>query len=164
MEIYSETGYLIIMDPHYLQLGDKKKITSINLLKNPKQAGVILEKFLFSGSVTNKIGLIILSDEPGKYSFDFNEVSFWDVEDQTTKRRTIFGVELGSFIIFDVKYIYDLILNFDKLEFDRVGEKAYFDTLNRKISTDTTSIIWWQSHVGIGDGWHEIKWNAFKKI
>ena len=59
MDIFSETGYLIIMDPAYLQLGDKEKISSVNFLKNPKTAAQTFEKELFPNGVTQKIGLII---------------------------------------------------------------------------------------------------------
>ncbi len=163
MEIYSETGYLIIMDPIYLQLGDKETIKSSNFLNSPKHAAINLERRLFPDGGTDKIGLIILPDGPGKYCFDINQVSFWDVEEKSMKNKTIFGVELGSFIIFDIKYIPELITSFNKLELEKVGEKKFFDKLNQKISKDGNAIIWAQSHVGIGDGWHQIKWQAFKK-
>ena len=163
MEIYSDSGYLIIMDPHYLELGDEKKIKSINFLENPIKSATILENNLFPDGATEKIGLIILPDGPGKYHFDLNQVSFWDVEEKSKKNKTIFGVELGSFILFDIKYIQDIINDYDKFELKKIGEEAYFDILNRKISKDGKAIIWSQSHVGIGDGWHEVKWRAFKK-
>ena len=163
MEIYSETGYLIIMDPHYLQLGNKEEIKSIDFVVNPRMAAINLEKKLFPNGGTDKIGLIILPDGPGKYTFDVNQVSFWDVEEKNLKNKTIFGVELGSFILFDIKYIKDLIIYFDKFELDKIGENPYFDLLNRKLTNKNNAIIWNTSQVGIGDGWHEIKWQAFKK-
>ena len=164
MKIYSETGYLIIMDPHYLQLGNKETIESINFLENPIQAAVKLEKYLFHEDATEKIGLIKLQNAPGKYNFDISQVSFWDVDEKSKKNRTIFGVELGSFIVFDIKYIHDLIINYDNLELDKIGEKVYFDSLNRKISKSDNCIVWNQSQVGIGDGWHEVRWEAFTKV
>lgn len=162
MEIFSETGYLIIMDPHYLQLGNQEEITGFDFLKNPKQAANNLERKLFPNGGTDKIGLIILSDGPGKYHFDVNQVSFWDVEDKV-KTKSIFGVELGSFIIFDIKYIQKLVAHFDKLELERMGEEAYFNVLKSKLATENNLLIWNRSQVGIGDGWHEINWQAFEK-
>ena len=163
MEIYSETGYLIVMDPHYFQLGKEEEISAVNFLADPRTAAQQLERKLFPDGGEEKIGLIILKDGPGKYKFDKMQVSFWDVEEKNMANRTIFGVELGSFIIFDIKYISEIVANFDKFEFEKIGDKAYFEEMNQKLSDHGNAIIWTQSHVGIGDGWHELKWQAFEK-
>ena len=123
-----------------------------------------LEKKLFTEGGLGKIGLVILPNGPGKYDLDISQVNFWDVEEKDKKNKTIFGVELGSFIIFDITYIKDLIMYFDKLEVEKVGEKTYFNVLNQKLSNESNAIIWSKSDVGIGDGWHEINRKAFTKI
>jgi len=151
------------MDPYYLQLGKNEEINLINFLKEPQNAAVNLEKKLFPDGGTDKIGLIVLNAGPGYYNFDKNQVSYWDVDEKNMDNRTIFGVELGSFIIFDVKYIKEMVASFDKLELEKVGEKVYFEKINQKLPGGGNAIIWTQSHVGIGDGWHEVRWQAFEK-
>jgi len=163
MDIFSDTGYLIIMDPHYLELGNKEKFESLDFLTKPKQAAVDLENEFFPDSVNGKIGLIVLPDGPGKYEFDVNHISYWDVDDKNKKTKSIFGVELGSYIICDITHIQSLVLKFDKFEMAKKGEQLYFQEMNKKLSKDGKAIIWNLSHVGIGDGWHQINWDAFTK-
>ena len=164
MKIKSTTGYFIIMDPHYLQLTDIQSIHSINFLKNPEQAAIKFEKLLFPDRSSDKIGLIILDDGPGTYNFDRNYVSFWDVEQMDIKKKSLFGVEFGYYIIFDIEYIQTIYADFDKFKFINADKEKYIEKLNKKIGKGKDVILWNQSHVGIGDGWHEINWQAFKKL
>lgn len=161
MKIFSETGFLIIMDPHYLQLAPKKKI---NYLKNPKRAAVRLEQQLFPEQCTGKVGLIPLAAGPGHYEFENDKVSFWDVENNRKTNRTIFGVEFASYIIFDIAYIEQLVSIFELSEMEKIGEQAYIEKMNRELNSHESVICWQQSQVGIGDGWHEVSWDAFKKV
>jgi hypothetical protein len=164
MDIASPTGYLIIMDPRFFQLANPVKMGRIDVLKTPKQAARILEEALFEEEAGTKIGLIPLSDGPGKYRFNEEGVSFWDVDNNRKSGRTIFGVELGSYIIFDIGHTSRLGSMYDDSELTKKGEKNYIESLNKKLSKDGNAMIWRQSMVGIGDGWHEVSWNAFVKV
>ena len=164
MDITSPTGYLIIMDPRFLQLANPVKMERSDVLKKPNQAARILEKALFEEEAGTKIGLIPLPDGPGNYAFDEEGVSFWDVDNKRKSGRTIFGVELGSYIIFDIEHTSKLGSMYDDSELTKKGEQSYIESLNRKLSKDGTALIWRQSMVGIGDGWHEVSWDAFSKL
>ena len=163
MEICSETGFFIIMDPHYLQLGDMESVQQTNFTQNPRKAATKLESILFPDGATGKIGLIELPGGAGNYRFDESEVSFWDVENHQKQNRTIFGVEFGSYIIFDIIHIPQIFNSFYLNEFQSKGEAAYFIQVEKKIDNQKANIIWRQSQVGIGDGWHEVSWDAFSR-
>lgn len=162
MKIYSETGYLIVMDPAYLKVANFEQIKKFDFLKKPKEAARILESILFPDAFGGLIGLVKLSDGAGKYEVDLGQVDFWDVD--TKGKKIIFGVDLGSFIIFDIKYIHSLIENFDPLEFDNIDQAAYFQELQKKLSVHDDILIWSLSPLPFAEGWHEINLTAFKKI
>ena len=84
-------------------------------------------------------------------------------ENNQKRNRTIFGVEFGSYIIFDIKHIPQIFTHFDLNEFQRKGAAAYLNQIDEKIDSEKANIIWRQSQVGIGDGWHEVSWDAFSK-
>ncbi len=163
MIIYSETGFFIIMDPHYLQLGKPEIIQQTNFTQNPKKTATKLESILFPDGATGKIGLIELPDGAGAYHFDESHVSFWDVENNQNRNKTIFGVEFGSYIIFDIIHIPVIFTHFDLEKFKHNGEAAHLKEIDDKIDKEKSGIIWRQSQVGIGDGWHEISWDAFSR-
>lgn len=163
MRIHSETGWLIIMDPAYLKAADFEHIRRIDFLKKPKAAAQLLEQMLFPDGLGGLIGLIKLVDGTGNYEVDLKQVDFWDVD--TKGRKIMFGVDLGGFIIFDVKHIQPLIQNFDPLEFDNNHDKAeYFKKLQEKFTNRDDIIIWSRSPLPFEEGWHEINLTAFKKI
>ncbi len=162
MTIYSETGYLIIMDPAYLKVADYDQIKKIDFLKKPREAAQRLERILFPDGFGGLIGLVKLLDGAGHYKIDLGQVNFWDVE--TKGKKIIFGVDLGSFIIFDIKYIHPLVQQFDPVQFENNNEAEYFDRLEEKFSNHNDILIWSRSPLPFAEGWHEIHINAFKKI
>lgn len=163
MKIYSETGYLIIMDPAYLKAADTNEIHKIDFLRRPKDAAQLLEQHLFPDAFGGLIGLVRLSDGQGYYEIDLSQVDFWDVD--TKSKKIVFGVDLGSFIIFDVKYIQPLIQNFDPIQFEKSGnQQELFESLFRKFSNRNDTLIWSRSPLPFAEGWHEINIAAFQKI
>jgi len=162
MKIYSETGYLIIMDPAYLKVINYDHIKNVDFGKNPKTAAQTLERILFPDSFGGLIGLIKLTDGVGSYEVDLKQISFWDVE--TKGRKVVFGVDLGSFIIFDIKYIHPLIKHFDKFLFENKNQPDYFHELQQKLDNRDDILIWSPSPLLFAEGWHEINITAFKKI
>jgi hypothetical protein len=162
MKIYSETGYLIIMDPAYLKVADYEQIKKTDFMKKPKEAAQILEQILFPDGLGGLIGLVKLVDGTGVYEVDLKQVDFWDVD--TKGRKIIFGVDLGGFIIFDVKHIHSLIQNFDPLEFDNNDKAEYFKKLQEKFANRDDILIWSRSPLPFEEGWHEMNITAFKKI
>ena len=110
-----------------------------------------------------KIGLIVLKDGPGMYHFDQTLVNFWDVEVKSKKDRTVFGIEFGSYIIYDIQHIPSLFIHFDEMKMDKQGEVKYFKKVSEKILKNEHAIIQNISQVGLGDGWHEVSWKAFSK-
>lgn len=163
MRIHSETGYLIIMDPAYLKIADYEQIKKIDFMKKPKAAAQLLEQMLFPDGLGGLIGLIKLVYGAGNYEVDLKQVDFWDVD--TKGRKIIFGVDLGGFIIFDVKHIQPLIRHFDPLEFDNNHDKAeYFKKLQQQFANRDDILIWSRSPLPFEEGWHEMNITAFKKI
>ena len=162
MKIYSETGYLIIMDPAYLKVADYEQIQKIDFLKTPNEAAQQLGQTLFPDAYGGLIGLVKLSEGAGLYEIDLEQVTFWDVD--TKGKKIIFGVDLGSFIIFDIKYIKPLIENFNSLEFEKSDEDKYFKQLQEKFSERKDILIWRPSPLPFAEGWHEIPMSAFQKI
>jgi hypothetical protein len=162
MKIYSETGYLIVMDPAYLKVADYDQIKKIDFLKKPKEAAQKLERILFPDSFGGLIGLVNLLDGTGHYEVDLGQVNYWDVD--TRGKKTIFGVDLGSFIIFDVKYIHPLIQHFDPIEFENTDEVSYLNELQQKFSNRNDILLRVPSPLPFAEGWHEIYLTAFKKI
>ncbi len=162
MKIYSETGYLIVIDPAYLKIADCDQIKKIDFLKKPKEAAQILESILFPDAFGGLVGLVKLLDGAGKYEVDLTQVDFWDVD--TKGKKTIFGVDLGSFIIFDIKCIHPLIQHFDPIEFENSDEATYFSEIQKKIFNRDDFVLWSPSPLPFAEGWHEINLSAFKKI
>ncbi|KPL14420.1 MAG: hypothetical protein AMS26_10785 [Bacteroides sp. SM23_62] len=162
MKIYSESGYLIVMDPAYLKVADYNQIKKIDFLKTPKDAAQKLERMLFPDSFGGLIGLIKLSDGAGEYEVDLDQVNFWDVD--TKGKKIIFGVDLGSFIIFDIKYIHPLIQHFDPVRFENEDEAGYLHEIQKKSSNRNDILIYSSSPLPFAEGWHEINLTAFKKI
>jgi len=162
MKIYSETGYLIVMDPAYLKVADYDQIKKIDFMNKPKEAAKKLETILFPDGFGGLIGLVKLLDGAGHYEVDSGQVHFWDVD--TKGKKTIFGVDLGSFIIFDIKYIHPLIQHFDPIEFDNDEEARYFNQLQKIFSDRDDILIWSRSPLPFAEGWHEINLTTFKKI
>jgi hypothetical protein len=144
-------------------LATENKIDEIDFARNLKQAAALLEQRLFADEASGKIGMIVLKDGPGTYAFDPQFISYWAVDNSELAGRTIFGVEFGSFIIFDVVHRGEIVRHFDIVELQKAGEKQYFAALNAKISKKGEAILWNQSMVGIGDGWHEIPQQAFTR-
>ncbi|UCE05925.1 MAG: hypothetical protein JSW07_20435 [bacterium] len=162
MKIYSETGYLIVMDPAYLKVADYDQIKKIDFLKKPTEAAQKLERILFPDSFGGLIGLVKLLDGAGYYEVDSGQVDFWDVD--TKGKKTIFGVDLGSFIIFDIRYIHPLIEHFDKYRFENENQPDYFNELQQKFTNNKHVLLWNASPLPFAEGWHEINLTAFKKI
>lgn len=162
MKIYSETGYLIIMDPAYLKVADSEQIQKIDFLKKPKEAAQQLEQSLFPDAYGGLIGLVNLSEGAGLYEVDLDQVVFWDVDAKA--KKIVFGVDLGSFIIFDIKYIQPLIENFNSIEFENSDQDEYFKHLQKKFSTRSDILIRKPSPLPFAEGWHEISMSAFQKI
>ncbi|MCI0496210.1 hypothetical protein L0Z72_14480 [candidate division KSB1 bacterium] len=163
MKIYSETGYLIIMDPAYLKAADRDAIRKIDFLRQPKDAAKLFEQHLFPDAFGGLIGLVKLSDGEGVYEIDLSQVDFWDVDSKS--KKIIFGVDLGSFILFDVKHIQSLVQHFDPIQFDNsADQKEYFARLFQKFSDRDDLMIWSRSPLPFAEGWHEINITAFKKI
>lgn len=163
MEIYSETGYLIIMDPAYLKAADAESIQKIDFLKRPKDAAQLLEQNLFPDAYGGLIGLIKLIDGQGVYDVDLSQVDFWDVDSKS--KKIVFGVDLGSYIIFDIAHLQSLIQHFDPIQFDDgASQSDYLATLFQKFSVRKDSMIWSRSPLSFAEGWHEISVNAFHKI
>ncbi len=162
MRIHSATGYLIIMDPAYLKVADYEQIKKIDFLKKPREAAQILERALFPDGRGGLIGLMKLDDGPGVYEVDLKQVDFWDVDSKG--KKIIFGVDLGGFIIFDIKYIQSLIKHFCDLEFDSHDKTSYFKQLQQKFVDREDILIWSRSPLPFEEGWHEINISAFKKI
>ncbi|MDZ7334471.1 MAG: hypothetical protein ONB32_04865 [candidate division KSB1 bacterium] len=162
MKIYSDTGYLIVMDPAYLKMADQQQIKRIDFLETPEQAAQKLEQLLFPEGYGGLIGLVPLSQGPGRYDVNLTMVNFWDVESQG--RKIIFGVDEGSFIIFDIKHIQPLVEHFDEFAFDRSDRAAYFQRLQRQFAQRDDIVIWSRSPLPFEEGWHEIDLAAFKKI
>lgn len=162
MKIYSETGYLIVIDPDYLKVANFEQIKKIDFLKKPKEAAQKLESVLFPDAFGGLVGLVQLLDGGGEYEVDQTQVDFWDVDKKG--KKTIFGVDLGSFIIFDIKYIHPLIQHFDPIEFENNDKATYFNKIQKKISERDDLILWIPSPLPFAEGWHEIKLSAFKKI
>lgn len=160
MKIYSETGFLIIIDPAYLKLADHTAIAVIDFLKKPSYAGRLLENSLFPDAYGGLVGHVKLKDGPGMYDFDPDKVQFWDVD--TKGNKIIFGVDKGSFILFDVKYIQPLIKNFDGKEFDSNNNPEYFLQLQQKISNRYNILLWCPSPLPFAEGWHEVSASAFQ--
>lgn len=161
MKLHSETGYLIVMDPAYLKVADYAQIKNVNFLKKPKDAAQILEQILFPDAFGGLIGIIKLLDGAGTYEVDLNQVDFWDVDSKG--KKVVFGVDLGGFIIFDVKHIQPLIEHFDPLEFDNNDKASYFIKLQQKFANRDDILIWSRSPLPFEEGWHEINLTAFKK-
>ncbi len=161
MKIHSETGYLIVMDPAYLKVADYDQVKNVNFLKKPKDAAQILEQMLFPDAFGGLIGIVKLLDGAGTYEVDLKQVDFWDVDSKGQK--VVFGVDLGGFIIFDVKHIQPLIQHFDPLEFDKNDKSEYFKMLQQKFANRDNILIWSRSPLPFEEGWHEIKLTAFKK-
>jgi len=163
MKIHSDTGYLIIMDPAYLKAADYEQIMKTDFMNKPGEAAQLLESILFPDSLGGLIGLIKLVDGTGVYEVDLKQVDFWDVD--TKGRKIIFGVDLGGFIIFDIKHIQPLLQHFDPLELDNNHDKAdYFKKLQGKFANRDNVLIWARSPLPFEEGWHEINITAFKKI
>lgn len=162
MKIYSETGYLIVMDPAYLKVADYDQIKKIDFMNKPKEAAQKLESVLFPDSYGGLIGLVKLLDGAGHYEVDLGQVNYWDVD--TRGKKTIFGVDLGSFIIFDIKHIRGLIEHFDPIEFENNDEFSYVNELQQKFSNRNDILLWSRSPLPFAEGWHEIYLTAFKKI
>lgn len=162
MKIYSETGHLIVMDPAYLKVADAAEIQTIDFVSQPRTAAEKLERCLFPDAHGGLIGLVRLKEGPGMYDVDLEQVAFWDVE--TKGNKVIFGVDLGSFIIFDIKWIQPLIHHYDPLQFDQVDEEIYFQSLQEKIGARHQIVIWSRSPLPFAEGWHELPLSAFKKI
>jgi hypothetical protein len=163
MKIFSETGYLIIMDPAYLKAAEGDTIQNIDFLKRPKDAAMLFEQHLFPDACGGLIGLVNLSDGEGVYEIDLSQVDFWDVDSKS--KKIIFGVDLGSFILFDVKHIQALVQHFDPIQFDKCADqKEYFAGLFQKFSDRNDLMIWSRSPLPFAEGWHEINITAFKKI
>jgi hypothetical protein len=161
MKIHSETGYLIVMDPAYLKVADYDQVKNVNFLKKPKDAAQILEQMLFPDAFGGLIGIVKLLDGAGTYEVDLKQVDFWDVDSKG--KKVVFGVDLGGFIIFDVKHIQPLIQHFDPLEFDKNDKSEYFKMLQQKFANRDNILIWSRSPLPFEEGWHEIKLTAFKK-
>ena len=162
MKIHSETGYLIVMDPAYLKVADYDQVKNVNFLKKPKDAAQILEQMLFPDAFGGLIGIVKLLDGAGTYEVDLKQVDFWDVDSKG--KKVAFGVDLGGFIIFDVKHIQPLIQHFDSLEFDKNDKSEYFKMLQQKFANRDDILIWSRSPLPFEEGWHEINLTAFKKI
>jgi hypothetical protein len=162
MRIHSETGFLIVMDPVYLKVADYDQVKDINFLKKPKDAAQILEQMLFPDAFGGLIGIIKLLDGAGTYEVDLKQVDFWDVDSK--EKKVVFGVDLGGFIIFDVKYVQPLIKHFDAFEFDKNEKSEYFKMLQQKFANRDDILIWSRSPLPFEEGWHEINLTAFKKI
>lgn len=162
MKIYSETGHLIIMDPAYLKAANATEIQNIDFVHQPQEAAQKLERSLFPDAYGGLIGLVRLEQGPGLYDVDLQQVAFWDVE--TKGNKVIFGVDLGSFIIFDIKLIQLLVQRFDHLLFDQVDTEHYFQSLQPQIGDHQHTIIWGRSPLPFAEGWHELPLSAFKKI
>ncbi|MDZ7342337.1 MAG: hypothetical protein ONB27_13350 [candidate division KSB1 bacterium] len=162
MKIYSRTGYLIIMDPAYLKVADATEIQRIDFVSQPLEAAQKLERSLFPDAYGGLIGLAKLKEGPGMYEVDLQQVAFWDVE--TKGNKVIFGVDLGSFIMFDVQWIKLLIQQFDPLLYDHEDEEIYFQSLQQKMGDRQPTIIWSRSPLPFAEGWHELPLSAFKKI
>lgn len=161
MKIHSDTGFLIIIDPAYLKLADLTTISTIDFLKKPSQAARLLENSLFPDAYGGLVGQIKLQEGPGTYEFDAEKVQFWDVD--TSGKKVIFGVDKGSFIIFDIKYIQPIIKHFEKDEFDSNNNPEYFIELQQKISNRYHTLIWCPSPLPFAEGWHEVEVSAFQK-
>ena len=161
MQIYSETGYLIVMDPAYLKAADPDQIKKVDFLKKPRDAAKNLEQILFPDAFGGLIGLVKLLDGPGTYDVDLSQVDFWDVD--TKGKKIIFGVDVGGFIMFDVKYIQPLIKHFDPSEFDKSEKAEYFNDLQNNFTSRDDIVLWSRSPLPFEEGWHEIKPTAFKK-
>lgn len=163
MKIYSETGYLIIMDPAYLKAANTDETHKIDFLKRPNDAAQLLEQLLFPDAFGGLIGLVKLKDREGVYEVDLSQVDFWDVD--TRLKKIVFGVDMGSFIIFDVKHIQSLVHHFEPIEFDKsANQLEYLKMLFKKFSERDDVFIWSRSPLPFAEGWHEININAFKKI
>ena len=162
MKIHSETGFLIVMDPTYLKVADHDQFRNIDFLKQPKNAAQIMDQMLFPDAFGGLIGILKLSDGAGTYEVDLKQVNFWDVDGKG--KKVVFGVDLGGIIIFDVKYIQQLIQHFDSLEFDNSDKSEYFKLLQQKCANRDDILIWSRSPLPFEEGWHEITLTAFKKI
>jgi hypothetical protein len=162
MKIYSETGYLIVMDPAYLKVADYDQIKKINFMSKPKDAAQTLERILFPDAFGGLIGMVKLLDGPGAYEVDLTQVDFWDVD--TKGKKVVFGVDLGGFILFDIKHIHPLVQHFEPLEFDNNDKACYFKKLQQQFANRDDILIWSRSPLPFEEGWHEIKLAAFKKI
>ena len=162
MKIYSETGFLIIMDPAYLKVADYDQVKKTDFLKKPKEAAKNLESILFPDAFGGLIGLVKLLDGPGNYEVDLSQVDFWDVD--TKGKKIIFGVDMGSFIIFDIQHIHPLIENFDKYCFEDEKQSDYFAELQQNLSERNDVLLWSPSPLPFAEGWHEVNLAAFKKI
>jgi hypothetical protein len=163
MKIYSETGFLIIMDPAYLKAADTNEIHKIDFQKRPQNAARLLEQHLFPDAFGGLIGLAKLGDGHGTYEIDLSQVDFWDVD--TKSKKIVFGVDLGSFIMFDIKHIQSLIQHFDSIQFDKsTNQKELLETLFQKFSKRNDTLIWSRSPLPFAEGWHEINITAFKKL
>lgn len=103
-----------------------------------------------------------LKEGAGNYKIDITRVDFWDVD--TEGNKVIFGVDLGSFIIFDILYIHPIIQYFDTFEFENNNHEEYFNQLRHKIANGRNVLIWTPSPLPFAEGWHEIDVNAFQKI
>jgi len=161
MKIVSETGFLIIIDPTYLKLANPNDAGTIDFLSSPERAGQLLNQHLFPHGCGGLVGLVRLSDGPGEYDFDADKVQFWDVE--TSGNKVIFGVDHGSFIIFDVKYIQPLIRYFDKNKLETDNSYEHFQQLQQKISNRYNILLWCPSPLPFAEGWHEVDLSAFQK-
>ena len=162
MKIYSETGYLIVMDPAYLKVADYDQIKRIDFMKKPREAAQTLEQVLFPDAFGGLIGLVKLFDGSGTYEVDLTQIDFWDVD--TKGKKIIFGVDQGGFIMFDIRYIQPLIYHFEPSEFDKSEKTEYFNSLQQKFADRDDIVIWSRSPLPFEEGWHEIKPMAFKKI
>lgn len=163
MKINSETGYLVIMDPAYLKAADADEIYKIDFLKRPKDAARLFEQHIFPDAFGGLIGLVKLSDGSGTYEIDLSQVDFWDVDSKS--KKVVFGVDLGSFIIFDIKYIQPLLQYFDPIQFDKsANQQELLENLFQKFSDRNDCMIWSKSPLPFAEGWHEINITAFKKI
>jgi hypothetical protein len=104
-----------------------------------------------------------LSGGKGVYEIDLSQVDFWDVDSKS--KKIIFGVDLGSFILFDVKHIQSLVQHFDPIQFDKsTNQEEYFARLFQEISDRDHIMIWSRSPLPFAEGWHEINITAFQKI
>lgn len=162
MKIYAETGYLIVMDPAYLKVADYDQVKKTDFLKKPKEAAKKLESILFPDAFGGLIGLVKLLDGPGYYEVDLSQIDFWDVD--TKGKKIIFGVDLGSFIIFDIQYIHPLVEHFDKFRFEKENQPDYLAELQQKFSDRSDVLLWAPSPLPFAEGWHEVHLTAFKKI